>query len=116
MSCEQTDSTAPELELAKIKARADLLLALYTHVAHDLEQAQSERERLRDERDQARGELVHARSELRRFNDDLHLARVELGQGTLRAAEMQQRYEALLSSTSWRLTAPVRALVRLVKR
>jgi hypothetical protein len=76
MSPERTDDTASELELAKINARANLLLALYAHVSHDLEQSE---------------------------------------RSTLLATELQERLDDILNSTSWRLTAPLRALARLVK-
>jgi septal ring factor EnvC (AmiA/AmiB activator) len=136
MSPERTDDTASELELAKIRARANLLLALYAHVSHDLEQSHSERDSLRGELDRTRaeldqargklgrvqGELQHARGELERVHgelsrrdNDLHLSRVELGRSTLLATELQQRLDDILNSTSWRLTAPLRALARLVK-
>jgi hypothetical protein len=109
VSSEQTTNTASEHELARAKARANLLTALYAHVAHDLEQSTRERESLRDERDQARRDLAHARTELQRLNN-------ELGQSAACATELQQRHAALLNSTSWRVTAPLRALGRLVKR
>jgi hypothetical protein len=108
VSSEQT-TTASEQELAQTKARANLLMALYAHVAHDLERSTHERDSLRGELEQARGDLASGRSELRRLNS-------ELGQSEARATELQQRHAALLDSTSWRVTAPLRALGRLVKR
>ena len=102
MSSEQTPNTASEQELAQTKAKANLLVALYAHVVHDLEQSTRERDSLR-------GELAHGRSELQRLNN-------ELAESAARATELQQRHAALLNSTSWRVTAPLRALGRLVKR
>ena len=109
VSSEQTPNTASEQELARTKARANLLMALYAHVAHDLERSTQERDSLRGELEQARGDLASARSELQRLNS-------ELGQSEARATDLQQRHAALLDSTSWRVTAPLRALGRLVKR
>lgn len=102
VSSEQTSNTASEQKLAQTKAKANLLEALYAHVVHDFEQSTRERESLR-------GELAHARSELQRLND-------ELAESAARATELQLRHAALLNSTSWRVTAPLRALGRLVKR
>jgi hypothetical protein len=102
VSSEQTPNTASEQELARAKARADLLAALYAHATHDLEQVTRER-------DDVRGELARARNEIQRLND-------ELERSALRAKQQEQRHAALLDSTSWRLTAPLRAFGRLVKR
>jgi hypothetical protein len=102
VSSEQTASTPPQEELAQTKARANLLVALYAHATHDLE-------RVTRERDDVRGELAHARTEIQRLKD-------ELAHSAVRAKQQQQRYAALLESTSWRMTAPLRALVRLFKR
>ena len=96
MSAEQTDT--PSLARAKAQARSDLLFALYTHAAQDLEAVQHDRDRLL-------GELVDTQ---RRLADSLGEVR--------RLTEIEQRHAALLGSTSWRVTAPVRALGRLVKR
>lgn len=93
---------APEQELAQTRAKANLLVALYAHVTHDLEQLLRERDSLRSELDQARGEATHMRAEVQRLNN-------ELGQSDARATELQH-------STSWRVTAPLRALGRLLKR
>jgi hypothetical protein len=109
VSSDQTTSTTPQQELAQTRARANLLVALYAHVAHDLEQSTRERDRLRGEVDQARDELAQARSEIQRLNN-------ELAQSAARDMELQQRHAALLDSTSWRVTAPLRALGRLIKR
>jgi len=100
---------APEQELAQTRAKANLLVALYAHVTHDLEQLIRERDSLRGELDQARGEATHMRAEVQRLNN-------ELGQSSARTTELQQQHAALLDSTSWRVTAPLRALGRLLKR
>jgi hypothetical protein len=109
LSFDQTADTASEQELAQTKARANLLVALYAHVSDDLERVTRERDQLRGDLEQARGDLAHARSELLRIN-------IELGQSEARSADQRQRHATLLDSTSWRVTAPLRALGRLVKR
>lgn len=101
MSSEQTASTTQQ-ELVRTEARANLLVALYAHVTHECD-------RVREERDQARVELAQARSEIERLGN-------ELGQSAARATELRQRHAAFLDSTSWRVTAPLRALGRLFKR
>ena len=100
---------APEQELAQTRAKANLLVALYAHVTHDLEQLIRERDSLRGELDHARGEAAHMRAEVQRLNN-------ELGHSSARATELQQQHAALLNSTSWRVTAPLRALGGLLKR
>ena len=95
-------STAPEQELTQAKARANLLLALYANATHDLEQSKREC-------DDVRGELAQARGEIHRLSNDL-------GYVTARTTELQQRHASLLNSTSWRVTAPLRALGGLIKR
>jgi hypothetical protein len=102
VSSEQATHTASEQELAQARAKADLLVALYANVTQDLEQSTRERDGLR-------GELAEARNEIQRLND-------ELVRGAARATEQQQRHDALLNSTSWRVTAPLRALARLIGR
>jgi len=102
LSSEQIADTAPEQELARAKARANLLLVLYTHVTQDLEQSKRECDSLR-------ADLADARRAIQRLDD-------EVGHSAARATELQQRHAALLDSTSWRVTAPLRALGRLIKR
>lgn len=96
MSANQTARAAPDL--AKLQARSDLLLALTMHAAHDVEQVRRERDRLLAELVDTQGKLAQALGEIRRLT------------------EIEQRHAALLASTSWRLTAPVRTLGRLLKR
>ena len=70
-----------ERRLAEAKARSDLLEALYTHAAHDLELTKRE----------------------------LDLARREL-------ESLSLAHNSLLGSTSWRCTAPLRALIDFIGR
>ena len=56
MRPEPTHATT-ELELAQARARADLLLALYTHADHDFQAAASE--------------LARAQGEVRRLTDEV---------------------------------------------
>jgi hypothetical protein len=120
VSSEQTTGTTPQQELAQTRARADLLMALYAHVAHDLGRVTGERDGLRAERDQARRELDQARSELdqarREASSEVQRLNNALGQREARIAELQQHHAALLDSRSWRVTAPLRMLGDLFKR
>jgi hypothetical protein len=34
----------------------------------------------------------------------------------MRAADLQQQHEAIVNSASWRITAPIRTLTRVMKR
>jgi hypothetical protein len=96
MPANQTESAAPDL--TKLQARSDLLLALYMHAAHDVEQVQTERDRLLAELVDTQGKLAQALGEIGRLT------------------EIEQRHAALLASTSWRVTAPIRTVGRLLKR
>ena len=142
-------------EMAKVQAKANLLLALYSHASDELERMRAEvddlrshatrdlegaraeadslRRKLADVRSElanARGELADARGELadahREFADarkDLERVQRELGEtrhardrSTERNSRLQQQHDALLASTSWRITAPIRAVARIAKR
>jgi len=110
-------------EKARAQARSNLLLALYSHVSHDLEQRRAEADRLRlelgalrGEFEQTRGHLVEARAEVERVHGQLNQTLNERDRLAVRSAELQRQYDAVVSSTSWRITAPVRALTRVMKR
>src|SRR5205085_9927510 len=82
LSSEQIADTAPEQELARAKARANLLLVLYSHVTQDLEQSRRESDRLRSD-------LADAHRAIQRLDD-------EVGQRAAGATELQHRQTALL--------------------
>jgi len=110
-------------ETARAEARANLLLALYSHVSHDLEQTRAEADHLRLELGAVRGEfdgtrrhLGEARAEVERVHSQLNQTMNERDRLALRVAELQQQHDAIVASTSWRITAPIRALTRLMKR
>jgi hypothetical protein len=96
MSANPTDSAA--VDLTRLQARSDLLLALYMHAARDVETLQTDRDRRLAELIDTQGKLAQALGEIRRLT------------------EVEQRHTALLASTSWRVTAPIRTLGRLMKR
>jgi hypothetical protein len=114
MSLDQTNRAAPDL--AKLEARSNLLLALYTHLAHDLEQTQRERDRLNTELAETQNELARARIEIEHRGKVIAHKDAELEHSAARIADMEHRHAVLLSSTSWRVSAPIRALGRLTKR
>jgi hypothetical protein len=112
VSSEET-STVSQQQLAHANARADLLLGLYAHVSHDLKSSLQEGDRLRQELAQAQKErtaiLDQAQAELARVE-------AELARSEAYVAELEAQRVALLASTSWRLTAPIRSFGRLAKR
>lgn len=112
MSSEQSNSTIAG-ETARLQAKANLLLALYSHASHDLERTRGEADRLRDELAGARTARERARMEFERV---LGETRHELNRLTERAAQLQERHDTVLNSTSWRMTAPIRAMTRLMRR
>jgi hypothetical protein len=110
-------------EVTRAKARANLLLALYSHVAHDLEQTRAEADRLRLELGALRGHfeetrrhLGEARAEVEGVHSQLNQTMNERDRLAVRVAELQQQHDAVVASTSWRITAPIRAVTRVMKR
>jgi hypothetical protein len=120
--------------MAKVQAKADLLLALYSHAsdelervraeadrfrsraAEDLEHERAESDRLRREVAGVRGEFADACKEMERLQQELAATRHERDLLTQRSTQLQQQHEALLASTSWRVTAPIRVVTRAMKR
>jgi len=110
-------------ETTRAKAKANLLLALYSHVSHDLEQTRADADRLRLELGALRGDfeqasrlLGEARAEVERVHGELNRTTNERDRLAMRIAELQQQHDATVNSTSWRITAPIRALTRVIKR
>jgi septal ring factor EnvC (AmiA/AmiB activator) len=110
-------------ETARAQARRNFLLAFYSHVSHDLDQTRAEADRLRLELGALRGEfeqtrrhLGEARAEVERVHGQLNQTQNERDRLTVRTAELQQLHDQLVTSTSWRITAPIRALTRVMKR
>jgi hypothetical protein len=109
---EQANGTA-DRAMANVEAKANLLLALYSHAAHELELIRAEADRLRGELADVRRDFEiadKARKDVERTYLKFH------EQMTGRVAQLEQEHAAILGSTSWRITAPVRAAVRMVKR
>ena len=120
---EQASMRTSDREVARAQAKMNLLLALYSHVAHDLELRQAEADRLRLELGALRGEferthrhLGEARAEVERVHDQLNQTMNERDRLAVRADQLQQQHNAVLNSASWRITAPIRALTRVMKR
>jgi hypothetical protein len=133
MSSAPASSTTSDREMAKLQAKANLLLALYSHVAHDLEHTRAEAAEARTEADllrrqladvrrefeQAHRHLGEARADVERVHGQLNYMLQERDRLMVRAHELeqlQQQHDALLNSTSWRITAPIRAVARIAKR
>jgi hypothetical protein len=86
MRQEETDNTITKREVVKLRARANLLFALFSQSNQNVERQQAELQR-RDE-------------ELRRRDDELRRRDEEL--------------QRIVNSRSWRVTKPLRALARLL--
>jgi len=115
--------TISDREMARAQAKTNLLLALYSHAAHDLEQKRAEADRLELELGALRGQfeqthrhLGEARAEVERVHGQLNQTMNGRDRLAARADELQQRHDAVLNSASWRVTAPIRALTRVLRR
>jgi uncharacterized protein (DUF3084 family) len=120
---ERAKSSGSDREMARLQARSNLLLALYSHAAHDLERTRVEADTLRNELAEVRRdfEMAHrqlgeARDEVERVHRELGETRNERDRLAERAAQLQQQLAAVIASTSWRITAPIRAVTRATKR
>ena len=113
MSSEQSNSTVSGRETARLEAKANLLLALYSHASHDLERTRAEAARLRGELTEAHTARDQARMEVERVRGEMG---TELNRLAGRTAHLQEQHDAVLNSTSWRMTAPIRAVTRLMRR
>lgn len=104
-------------ELAAVR---EATAAERSSLSAQLERAYSEVHRLdsalgaiTDERDQARSALRSLESELKAVGEERDQARSE---AEVRVASVTTQLDAVLTSTSWRLTAPLRGLKRIVSR
>jgi predicted RNase H-like nuclease (RuvC/YqgF family) len=120
---EPANKVTSDHEMARAQAKTNLLQALYSHVSHDLEQTRAEANRLRLELGALRGEfeqthrhLGEARAEVERVHGQLNHTLNERDRLTVRIQELQQQHDVVMNSTSWRVTAPIRALTRVMKR
>jgi chromosome segregation ATPase len=154
MSSGQAHGMTSDRDTARSEAKANLLLALYSHASHDLELSRAEAEVLRSQLADLRREfeqasrqlgelgetsrqlgeanrqlgqtrlhlgeanrqLGEAHSETERVHRQLHSALSEVDRLTERNAHLERQFNAVLTSTSWRVTAPIRAVARVIKR
>jgi hypothetical protein len=120
MSSAAASSTTSDREMAKLRAKANLLLALYSHVAQDLElaraEARIEADLLRRQLAGLHGELESAQQQHAHARAERDSARQQVERLTSDLAHRQRQYDVILSSTSWRITAPVRAVARIATR
>src|SRR3954464_15933235 len=120
---EPANTNTSDREMARAQAKTNLLLALHSHVAHDLEQKRAEADRLNLELGALRGEfeqthrhLDEVRAEAHRVHGQLNQTINERHRLALRTDQVQQPHDALLNSASWRITAPIRHVQGVLKR
>ena len=82
----------------------------------ELQRRNSEMSLLQDELQSRNSEVTLLQSELQRRDDDAERLRTHLHLLTVAEANFERTLAEMMRSTSWRLTAPLRALGRVVKR
>src|SRR3954466_13056999 len=94
--------TISDRERARAQAKTNLLLALYSHVAHDLEQKRTEADRLNLELGALRGDfeqthrhLDEVRAEVERVHGQLNQTINERDRLAVRADQVQQQHDAV---------------------
>lgn len=117
---EQIAASAEAADRREEAAREAALSEAEKGVAVRLRKAFIETERARVELDRARAEVAAVREEAARLRGDVERVRAETSAVSADRArvqaqvdEVREREAALLGSTSWRVTAPLRALGRL---
>jgi hypothetical protein len=90
-------------ELAQLQARSNLATAVLSQSVAEIKELQRALETTRAELGTAQTELATTRAELEAAQTELATTRAEMK--TVRTA-----YDAILNSTSWRATAPLRRL------
>lgn len=101
------------MQIAQTRAHeAELTAVLSSHrrqAQARLEQAEARQDALEAQRDQAQALVAHRDAEITRL-------RADLGHQTRICEDLSQQQNALLGSTSWRLTAPLRRIVTALRR
>jgi chromosome segregation ATPase len=133
----KTNKDASDLKVVKLGAKANLLMALLsdsdqnleshkkeilrrdgelTHLRGEIERRDGELARLRGEIERRDRELGALRGQIERYDAELRLTAQQMT-AIVRSREQALDANAMfLHSTSWRITAPLRALGRFVKR
>lgn len=122
-----TEASRAETDVLKLEARANLLLALLSHARQELQQQKdlfqdhlehrdSRISELDNEVRRRDGRISELHDEVRRRGGQIDELKNELAR--LRATErnLKMTVAALMQSTSWRITAPLRAMGRAVKK
>lgn len=115
MPTEETDNTISKRDVVKLRARANLLVALLSQSDQHLEWHGKELQRLDEQVRRRDGDLDQLRSELQRRDDDLARLRAELQRRDGDLGQLRAQLLLVVGSRSWRVTKPLRALSRLVK-
>jgi septal ring factor EnvC (AmiA/AmiB activator) len=123
MPPEETDSINSKREVVKLRARANLLFALLSQSDQDLAWQRKEVQRRDGDLDQLRTELQRRdddlgrlRAELQRRDGDLGQLRAELQRRDGDLGQMRVELQSIVNSRSWRVTKPLRALIRLTRK
>src|SRR3954467_12980470 len=101
---EPPNTITSDHEMARAQAKTNLLLALYSHVVHDLEQKRAEADRLNLELGALRGEfeqthrhLGEARAEVERVHGQLNQTMNARDRLAVRAGGLQQPHDAMMN-------------------
>ena len=109
------DPTEPE-ELVRLRAKVNLLLAMNSYATSDRKRDLQKISRLNTELSQLNTELSQLNTELSQFREMIQKKDIQLSELRQQLQELFGELSDIRTSTSWKMTAPLRSVGSWAKR